>query len=42
MIKSNNSKVQKFSRSEFWTNIGCLVSGHTFYLGRSILWVKEK
>ena len=33
-------KVFRFSSNEFWKNIGCLVSAHTFGLGRSRLWEK--
>ena len=35
-------KVRRFSSSEFWKNIGCLVSAPTFGLGRSRLWEKEE
>ena len=34
-------KVRRFSRNEFWKNIGCLVSAPTFGLGGSRLWEKE-
>ena len=35
-------KVCQFSSNEFWKNIGCLVSAHTFGLGGSKLWEKEE
>ena len=35
-------KVRRLSRCEFWKNIGCLVSSHTFGLGGSRLWEKEE
>ena len=34
-------KVRRFSSSELWKNIGCLVSAPTFGLGGSRLWEKE-
>ena len=35
-------KVRRFSSSEFWKNIGCLVSAPTFGLGGLRLWEKEE
>ena len=35
-------KVRRFSSSEFWKHIGCLVSAPTFGLGGSRLWEKEE
>ena len=35
-------KVRRFSSSEFWRNIGCMVSAPTFGLGGSRLWEKEE
>ena len=35
-------KVCRFSSSEFWKNIGCLVSAPTFGLGGSRLWDKKE
>ena len=35
-------KVRWFSRNEFWKNIGCLVSAHTFGIGGSSMWEKEE
>ena len=35
-------KVRRFSSSEFWKNIGCLVSAPTFGIGGSRLWEKEE
>ena len=35
-------KFRRFSISEFWKNIGCLVSAPTFGLGGSRLWGKEE
>ena len=34
-------KLRRFSRNEFWKNIGCLLTAHTFGLGGSILWEKD-
>ena len=34
-------KPRRFSRNEFWKNIGCLLSAPTFGLGGSILWEKD-
>ena len=31
-------KLRRFSRNEFWKDIGCLLSEPTFGLGGSILW----
>ena len=31
-------KLQRFSRNEFWKNIGCLLSAPIFGLGGSIMW----
>ena len=43
MVKGNvrYRKVRRFSRCEFWNNIGCLVSEPTFGLGGSRMWGKE-
>jgi len=35
-------KVRRFSSSEFWRNIGCMVSAPTFGLGGQRLWEKEE
>ena len=35
-------KVRRFSSSEFWKNIGCLVSAPTFGLEGSRLWENEE
>ena len=35
-------KVRRFSSSEFWKNIGYLVSAPTFGLGGTRLWEKEE
>ena len=35
-------KLQRFSRNEFWKNIGCIISAHTFGLGGSRLWEKDQ
>ena len=35
-------KVHRFSSNEFWKNIGCLVSAHTFGIGGSRMWDKEE
>ena len=35
-------KIRRFSRNEFWKNIGCLISAPNFGLGRSRLWEKEE
>ena len=34
-------KIRRFSRNEFWKNIGCLVSAPTFGLGGLMLWEKK-
>ena len=33
--------LKRFSRNEFWNNIGCLLSAHTFGLGGSRLWEND-
>ena len=35
-------KLRRFSREEFWKNIGYLLSAPTFGLGGSRLWEKDK
>ena len=34
-------KLWRFSRNEFWKNIGCLLSAPTFGFGVSRLWEKD-
>ena len=34
IMKRRTRKVQWFSSIYFWTNVGCLVSAHTFGIGR--------
>ena len=41
MVNGRAQKGRRFSRNEFWNNIGCLVSSLTFGLGGSRLWEKE-
>ena len=35
-------KLRRFSRNEFWKNIGCLLSAPTFGLGGLRLWEKDQ
>ena len=42
MMNVQYRKIWRFSRNEFWKNIGCLVSAPTFGLGGSRLWEKEE
>ena len=42
IVKVRALKSWRFSGSEFWKNIGCLISAPNFGLGGLILWGKEE
>ena len=42
MVNRRYQKVCRLSRNEFWRNISCLVSAHSFSIVRSRLWDKEE
>ena len=42
MGRGSIRKFRKFSRNEYWNNIGCLILTPTFVVGWSKLWEKEK
>ena len=42
MVNERTRKFWQFSSNEFWKNIGCLVSAHTFVTGGSRMWDKEE